>query len=180
VRNLLYLLFGLFLLFAIGCSSVTVNYDYDAEADFSKYKNFAWMAPNVAVGDARAARGDNTLFYKRLRGAMDKQLAEKGYTINADDPHFVIVYHLGVEERVDVTNWGYSYGPYWGPWGSNVDVYHYQEGTLIVDFIDYETKQLIWRGTAQKALSSRPDPDRAEAIIADIVERMLRNFPPPQ
>ncbi len=180
MRNLLLMLVCFSALIAVGCSSVTINYDYDSEVDFSKYKNFAWMAPNVAVGDARAARHENTLFYKRFRNAMDSQLGAKGYKVDADDPHFVIVYHLGVEDRVDVTNWGYSYGPYWGPWGSNVDVYHYQEGTLIVDFIDYDTKQLIWRGTAQKALSSRPDPDRAEAMIADIVERLLRNFPPPK
>jgi hypothetical protein len=168
------------IIFGVGCSSVMVNYDYDTEVDFSKYKNFAWMKPAVAVGNARAAKHENTLFYKRLRNAMDSQLEAKGYKLDANDPHFVIVYHIGIEDKIDVTNWGYWYGPHWGPWGSNVDVYHYREGTLIVDFIDYDTKQLIWRGIAQKALSSRPDPEQAGAVIADIVERMLRNFPPPE
>lgn len=181
IRNLLVALVLCLTLFIVSCSSVTVTYDYDRETDFSKLKNFAWLKPTTAVGDARAAKHENTLFYKRLRKAVNSQMGAKGYILDASNPHFVIVYHVGIEDRVDITNWGYTYGPYWGPWGESIDVYHYKEGTLILDFIDYKTKQLIWRGSAQKILSSRPeDPESAEALIYDIVERMLKNFPPPQ
>jgi hypothetical protein len=163
-----------------------VNYDYDKEADFSSYKTYAWVAQRqAAAGNARQAQVQDQLFVKRLRSAANSQLEAKGYTINTEDPHFVVVHHLGIENKTQITDWGYSYGPhyggvYGGGWGSDVSVSNYEEGTLILDFYDFSTKQLVWRGTATKALSSNPDPDKADAVVNEVVEKMLQNFPPPQ
>ena len=42
---------------AAGCSTISVNQDYDTEADFTVYKTFAWLQePVTAVGDANAAK----------------------------------------------------------------------------------------------------------------------------
>ena len=162
-----------------GCSSVTVNYDWDRQEDFSKLKTFAWMQqPATAVGDARAAALNNSLFAKRLHDSVNRQMQAKGYSVDTESPDFVIVYHTGVQDKVNVTNWGYTYGPYWGPWGESIDVHQYAEGTLILDFIDANTKNLIWRGTAQKILADRPDPDKVEKNIDDVVARLLAKFPP--
>lgn len=187
MRNLIAMLVCCAMLFVMGCSSLEVNYDYDKEVDFSSYKTFAWVAQQTAAaGDAKQAQAQNQLFIKRLRSAANSQLEAKGYKINAEDPHFVIVHHTGVENKTQVTDWGYSYGPgygrgYGGGWGgSNIDVSTYQEGMLILDFYDYSTKQLVWRGTATKALESNPNPEKAEAIVNEVVAKMLENFPPPQ
>ncbi len=188
VRNLIAMLVCCAMLFVMGCSSLTVNYDYDKEADFSSYKTYAWVAQQAAAaGNARAAQASDQLFIKRLKTAGNSQLEAKGYKIDVEDPDFVIAYHIGVENKTQVTDWGYSYGPgygmgYGGGWGggSNIDVSTYEEGTLILDFYDYSTKQLVWRGTATKALSSNPDPEKAEAKVNEIVAKMLENFPPPQ
>ena len=77
-----------------------------------------------------------------------------------------------------MTNWGYTYGPYWGPWGESVDVHQYTEATLIIDFIDYDTKNIMWRGTAQKALSGEVNPEKADANIQKAVDQLLAKFPP--
>jgi hypothetical protein len=168
------------LLFVMGCSSLTVDYDYDRQADFSKLKSYAWLAQSFDATSttARQAQQQNSLFYKRLKTAVNSVLEAKGYVIDTEDPDFVITYHTGVQDKVNVTNWGYSYGPYWGPYGGDVTVDHYQEGTLIIDMIDTETKQLVWRGTAQKALESNPDPEKVDEMMHTVASRLLENFPP--
>jgi hypothetical protein len=167
------------MLVGAGCSSVTVNHDWDRQEDFSKLETFAWMEQPVdPAGDARAAAMSSGLFAARLHNSVNKHLQAKGYSIDTEKPDFVIVYHTGIQDKVNVTNWGYTYGPYWGPWGESVDVYQYAEGTLVLDFIDFETKQLIWRGTAQKALAENPDPEKVERNIDEVVVRLLERFPP--
>jgi CRISPR/Cas system-associated endoribonuclease Cas2 len=166
-------------LFAMGCSSVAVEYDYDLNADFSDLKKFAWMTePDDGSVDTRAALVQNSLFSQRLKRSVTRKLESRGYELDTENPDFVIVYHTGVQDRINVTNWGYTYGPYWGPWGESVDVHQYTEGTLVLDFIDYGTKQIVWRGVAKKALASNPKSEQVEKNIDEVVEKLLVNFPP--
>jgi hypothetical protein len=173
-------LLGVVFLMQAGCSSVSTHYDYDTQADFSKLKTFAWMPRETtgAGGNAQQAQADNSLFDKRLKAAVNNNLETKGYTIDTTEPDFVIIYHTGVQDKVNVTNWGYTYGPYWGPWGESVDVTQYTEGTLILDFVDYVTKSIVWRGTAQKALSGNVKPEDAEKNLQNAVDQLLAKFPP--
>ena len=172
-------LLGIAVLVVSGCSSINTTYDYDSHTDFSKLQTFAWMPREANTGgNAQQAQMENSLFAKRLKNAVNNNLEAKGYSINTEDPDFVIVYHTGVQDKVNVTNWGYTYGPYWGPWGESVDVHQYTEGTLILDFISYDTKNIVWRGTAQKALSGDVDPEKADANIQKAVDQLLIKFPP--
>jgi len=170
---------GVAVLLASGCSSVNTSFDYDNHADFSKLQTFAWMPRDVTTdGSVQAAEMNNSLFDKRLKDAVNANLEAKGYSINTADPDFVISYHTGVQDKVSITNWGYTYGPYWGPYGQSLDVSQYTEGTLILDFVDNVSKNIIWRGTAQKALSGNPDPQRVEQNIRKTVDQLLAKFPP--
>lgn len=173
-------IFGIVALVMVGCSSVNTSFDYDSHTDFSKLRTFAWM-PRPATdtgGNAQQAQAGNSLFDKRLKTAVNNNLEAKGYSIDTTEPDFVIVYHTGVQDKVNVTNWGYTYGPYWGPWGESVDVSQYTEGTLIIDFIDYVTKSIVWRGTAQKALSGNVKPEDADKNVQKAVDQLLAKFPP--
>jgi hypothetical protein len=55
-------------------------------------------------------------------------------------------------------------------------VQNYPVGTLVLDFYDAHNKQLIWRGTAQQALSDKPDKN--EKKLEKTVDKMLDHFPP--
>jgi hypothetical protein len=167
-------------MFVTGCSSISTSFDYDRQVDFTKFETFAWMPSDNTAQNAQQAQLQNDLFTQRLRQAVNGSLETMGYSIDTENPDFVIVYHTGVQDKVNVTNWGYTYGPYWGPWGQSVDVNQYTEGTLILDFISWETKNLVWRGTAQKVLESAPrEPAEQERRIQEVVDALLENFPPP-
>ncbi|MCK4548587.1 MAG: DUF4136 domain-containing protein [Candidatus Krumholzibacteria bacterium] len=179
MKRAVVILLGITALTVSGCSSVSTSFDYDNHVDFSKLQTFAWMPREANIGgNAQQAQMDNSLFSNRLKNAVNSNLEAKGYSINTADPDFVIIYHTGVQDKVNVTNWGYTYGPYWGPWGESLDVHQYTEGTLILDFIDFETKNIIWRGTAQKALSGEVDPEKVDANIQKAVDQLLAKFPP--
>jgi len=166
---------------AAGCSTISVNHDYDSEADFATYNTFAWLQePVTAIGDAAAARQQNTLLDKRIRSAVEAELQAKGMTADTETPALLLVYHTGVDSKINVTDWGYTYPTRYGGWygDRDVDVYQYEEGTLIVDLIDAKTHQLVWRGTATKTLEDNPSPERMEQNLREVVGKMFASYPP--
>ncbi len=174
------LIVGLSAILAMGCSSVSVTTDYDHDLNFSTLKTFQWMSVSKDQLSANAAANmlQNSLVDNRFRGAVKTQLEAKGLTEATANPDFYIMYHTGTQEKVNVTNYGYGYGRWGGYGGGGVDVQQYTQGTLILDFINPTSKQLIWRSVATGALASKPDPDTMEQKINGVVQQMLEKFPP--
>ena len=85
--------------------------------------------------------------------------------------------------------WGPWYG--WSPWfGMAYSVpagYRtlpaaggsFVPGTIVVDVIDARSDEIIWRGWAEGALQEAPPADRLAEYIDEVVERVMRSFPPP-
>jgi len=155
----------------MGCSSIyDVSYDYDREADFSNLKTYEWMDIPEGVEIDRSVRA-------RVKNAVDKQLETKGFLMNSEEPDFRIAMHTGTEEKVTYTDWGYSYGSHW--YGPAYTKFKYQEGTLLLDFIDARSKKLIWRGEAKGLVEDTISPEKLETLVNDAVQQILKNFPPP-
>jgi len=169
------------LLLLAGCgTSISTNYDYDVNARFADYKTFDWQpAPKVEPGNANQARQNNDLLDKRIKSNVEAVLNDKGMSRNTNTPDIRIVYHTGLQDKVQVTDWGYRYSDaYWGWGGRDVDVYNYEEGTLIIDFIDVATSQLVWRGAGKVALSSSSGPSADDELVRKVVGKILSKYPP--
>jgi hypothetical protein len=119
------------------CTSYQVEHDWDVEAPFGDYHTYAWMerapTPDRASQDATDARLHSDLLDRRIRGAVDESMKQKGMAVAAE-PDLRVVYHVQLEDKIDVTDWDYEYsGSYWG-WGDrDIGVYTREEGTLLVD-----------------------------------------------
>jgi len=172
-----YILFVL--AFTTGCATYTTYYDYDPEVRFEELRNYDWLNPPDRGQTA------NELTIKRVKASMIRQLAEKGYSLNTSNPDFLIAIHGGSEKKVDVVNWGYNYrgyGSYRYGYSNRVhliDVYEYEEGTLILDFIDATSRELIWRGSVTKVIDPNATPEKREEVINEAVAKVLEKFPPP-
>jgi len=164
----------------MGCSSITVTTDYDHEANFAALKTFTWLSGTKDAVSANAPTSlfQNQLVDKRFRTAVKSQLEAKGLTENAASPDFYVVYYSATEKKVNVTNYGYGYGPRWGAYGGGVDVQQYTQGTVIIDLVDAKTKELLWRSVGSGALASNPDPSTMEEKINGVVQQMLESYPP--
>ena len=162
----------------IGCSSVyDVQYDYDRNADFAGIKTYDWLpVPDKADIDS--------LDVARVKAAVNAQMQTKGLSMTSDNPDIFIAEHLGTKNKINVRDWGYgysSYGGYWGGhWGSGgVSVYEYEEGSLILDFVEAKSKKMIWRGVAKAELDDQATPQEREKLVREAVQKILENFPPP-
>ena len=152
------------------CSTMRTNIDYDPSYDFNQAKTYNWI-PNPQIAQA------NELFDKHFRKVMDEKMAAKGYSVNESNPNFLIAYHGDVQSKVDVTNWGYRYPGWYG----GVEVYQYEEGTLIVDFVDAQSKNLIYRATLTAEMDrGSSDFERRQKRISEAVDKILKSFPPPK
>lgn len=166
-----------------GCSSVDVKTDYDPDVDFSKYKTYGW------VGDGGVIEGSTLAQYplvaKRVRDSVDRILQERGFNVvkDVETADLAVVLQAGTQEKMQVTNYGgyygyYWYDPWWGPYGGHTDVSYYTEGTLVIDFVDVESKELAWRGLGTKIVHSYSSPEDAQKAIDTVVDRILQTFPP--
>jgi hypothetical protein len=155
------------------CSSLDVASDYDDRVDFSRLSTWAWRG--------RAKRADplseNTLVSNRVRDAIERVLAAKGYRPATDGtPDFVVDFATSSRQRVYVRpGMGWPSRRRWGgPW-RDTEVFDYLEGTLLVGVLDPARDELIWRGVATRDLDSESG---GQAAVDEIVHALLAQFPP--
>ena len=164
-----------------GCSSLTVNYDYDTNVDWAKYKTYAWLGKESGSGtDAPSSSLDSGLLAKRIRSSIEWEMEQRQMT-PSDTPDCLVVYHTGAQDKLQVTDWGYRYSDYyWGYGGRQVDVYEYTEGTLVIDIIDAETKNMVWRGVGQKVIdqTTQRTPEEIQERVDGVVNKIMESFPP--
>ena len=158
----------------IGCSSLSVNVDYDPEYKFLQQKSFAIVH--------KEKKGENTLFNDRLIQALKADLIAKGY-VNAQEKEadLIFVFHTNVESKTDIdTDYrtvgygGYGYG---GMVVSQTRTYHYTKGTLIIDALAPANKKVVWRGVTTDTLKSYDTPQERTVYINGVVQETMQKFP---
>jgi hypothetical protein len=100
------------LILTTSCSIITVSYDYDLEANFTRLRTFDWLPIPIK---ARA----NELNVKHIKRAVNRELETKGLKRNSANPDFLIALHIVEERKVDIVDWGYTYGRHRRYYGHN-------------------------------------------------------------
>ncbi|GMR25107.1 MAG: DUF4136 domain-containing protein [Ignavibacteria bacterium] len=182
------LIFSVFALLLIGCSSTKYTTDFDPTQDFGIFKTYRLANPNEVDPDDYLTQ--HPLTKKRVIAAINKDLIAKGFQIaEKGDPDFVVLTSAGTKERMQVTNtggygyggWYGGYGGYGGGYGGSTYVTYYEEGALVIDIIDWQDKELSFRGVASGTISkTEKSPDEAQEDIDEIVKNILSKFPPGQ
>lgn len=177
------------LLALIYACSPRVAVDKSSQADFNKYKTFAWMDSDIKAGQ-------NPIYYNQIasesvENTMNGVLSEKGLQQVNSKPDLLVGYHFFVENKTRTVSspmspfygpylgwgrWGYAgWGPGWWGWaGPQYREEQYKAGTLVVDMVDARTRKLVWRGSIENALA---DPSRITAQLSREAERIVEKFP---
>jgi hypothetical protein len=159
------------------CSSVRVATDYDKNANFTNYKTFAFFKTGIDKAEI------SDLDKRRILRAIESELLAKGFT-KSETPDLLISLFTKSNQRVDVYNnywgngaWGWGgFGPGWG-WGWNQpNVTTSTEGTLYIDLIDANKKELVWQGMGTGYLSR--NMDKKEERIKEFVAKIMEKYPP--
>ena len=167
----------LFIGFIAGCSSVSVTSDYDSAVDFTAYDTFSIYNGVIKDSELESA----PLVKKRVVEAIQNEMQKKGLTIaDSADASLIVFAHAGTTEKMNVTDYGYGYGGWWGPspYGRDIDVSYYTQGSLIIDLVDNAKDELIWRGVGTATLQDRGTPEERQAFIDEAVATILDQFPP--
>ena len=160
-----------------GCSQIRVQSDYNPRADFARLRTYAWLSDPQIVGDPRI---DSPLLDRRIRAAVERHLAAKGYQKLEDGvPSFRVAYHVYLQRKTQLV--AEPVGPYsyrW--WGgmTTVRTYEYDEGTLVLDVVDPQTDELMWRGTASATVDPHASVEKREERVDRAVSSILEKFPP--
>jgi hypothetical protein len=174
-----------------GCSTMQVSFDFDPKAKFTGLKTYMWLEePQKPTGDPRI--DGNTILHNRIHDAVDSELAARGFRKVTSDPDFLVAYHVSLDKRQSVQTlnnyygygpgWGYGYGSAYRPgyWAGAPEtyVYEYEEGTLILDVVNPDNKELMWRGSAQDEVHFKTSPEKEQTKLKEAVRKMLAHFPP--
>jgi len=173
------------LLAACAAIGQDVRYNFDKNADFSKFKTYKWV-------NLKDAAKPNDLIDKQIILAVDSELAAKGLSrVDGDNADLFIGYQAGVGQEKQFTSynsdWGYGGGWYRGGWyggaggmstttGQTSTIY---VGQLALDMYDSTNRDLAWRGVASKTLDPKAKPEKQEKNLKKAVAKLLKNYPPP-
>jgi len=166
-----------------GCASgPDIQADYDKAADFGKYRTYGFVAnAGTDTGDFRS------LATQMLQNAASQQMQQRGYT-RADNPDLVINFKGKLEEKTDIESvpaphygpgWGYGgwYGAPYGGWGgTEVTTRRYNVGTLVMDVVDRDKRQVVFQGAISGVVTKEMQQNR-EATITKAVEHLFSQYP---
>jgi hypothetical protein len=164
----------MFVLVFASCNSVRVATDYDREVNFDQYQTFAFFKPGIDKAEI------SDLDKKRILRAIESEMMAKGFT-KSENPDLLVSIFTKTKENINIynNNFGYGYGWGWHPWywgaGPNT-VNSTTDGTLYIDLIDAEDKELVWQGMGTAALAKKVD--KKQEKINEIVREIMEKYPP--
>ncbi|WP_161889329.1 DUF4136 domain-containing protein [Pontibacter russatus] len=183
----------LLLLALSGCARLPladVQYTYDHGINFRKFRTFSWYKAEVPTPVAGGAGPQfTTLIDDRVKRAVASELVKQGLTLVFDEePDLLVAYDIAVDTAQLVAQdynlapgygyaywYGYRYRYSYTGVPNYRSIEKYDIGTLVVDLIDPDTNQLIWRGWLDADINPTALDD---SYISVIVASIMSQFPP--
>src|SRR5262245_45105186 len=155
-----------------GCAyGIKATSDHNPQVDFSTYGTFFVLKGNSS--------GDS-LIDARLDTAVTSALFAKGWVeMPQGEGRAAVVVNTATEAE-------HSYDAFYDGWGGwhwqwngfsspSKFIEDYKIGTVVVTIFDADSKQPLWRGFAQDAVSDRPN--QIEKVHDAAITRMFETFP---
>lgn len=158
----------------LGCASIKVKSEYNKQIDFHRYKTYNWITQPKKPFAYLTTPVDPRWVTALIKQYVESELKAKGYRRADSNPDFLIAYYTNVKDKIDTAPLGYDHisDTYRG---QRIEVREYREGSLVLDFVDGKTKEMIWRGLAIGVVK---DAEKIEEQIEAAVEKILKLFPP--
>jgi len=170
VMSMLAMMLGLM---AVSAAAQSVQSDFDRSFRFSDLKTFRFAVQKRAATDPLAS---DSLNDGRIRSGLEMQLTDSGFHFEKEKSDFVIAYYVTTKNKLNVQDFGYG-PPRW--FGSrDIRVNQYSEGTLMVDFIDAKSNQVIWRGRASGTLEMKGVDKKISKSVEKLIKQFLKDTQP--
>jgi hypothetical protein len=164
--------------------NATTNSYFDKQYDFATLKTFDFKTQRRISSDPIA---NNRLWADEIRKDLASSLQQHGFehANGGTKPDVLVAYYVGLKERYNVQFMDYGYPGFGGPrrfrwgwgWPAGFDVWNipYTDSTLIVDIIDGQTNQLIWRGYDTNTIDMKKPDKRLDKAVDTLVKKFLHD-----
>lgn len=158
--------------FLLASCGTTAHIEKDDNADFSRYKTFAWIDKDGEGADDNNRRNDLT--EQKIREAVNSELEKSaGWRQVKNRPDVLLSYDVLVEKGTRESNNPVYSRPYsrmiYNPYTRRYTTIHYpsqfvgyrrderpvREGTVTISMIDARTDKTVWQGWTTEEVNSR-------------------------
>ena len=168
-----------------GCATTSApktRIDYDRSVDFSVYRTYGFPKE---TGTDRG--GYSTLVTSYFKNSISTAMEARGYKYAEENPDLLVNFFMNTRERTETTSdprlstgfgyYGYRYGLYnaWPRYDYDRTV-TYKVGTINVDIVDAEKKQLVWEGVSEGRVSEEAMANPKVTVNA-VVTELMRQYP---
>ena len=161
------------LLTLISCSGLRVISEKSETANLEKYKFYT-----LADIEPGFLPDVNPTQKAQIEGAIATEietLSIAGGYSGVTGPDILISYYVIVDTKQDVDTYTKYYGRRrWQYQIINVDIRAYKEGTLLLDFIDAKTNEVVWHGSTTSTITS--NSMQLEKKINDAVNALFGQY----
>jgi hypothetical protein len=187
------------LLGLLSACSPAVTVQQQPGVDFSRYHTYDWATTEVKAANSQNPLYKSSLNDQLIQSAISSELAKRGIrpVTGTAKPDFYLTYHLYIDEaerqvaNPPATGYAYPYSMFYrgrllpinyryfysSPYyitntGTHTETY--QEGTMILDFVDARTNNLVWRGSVADPVGN---PANIGNEFAKSAKDILEKFP---
>jgi hypothetical protein len=170
-------------LLLFGCATTSpskARIDYDRKVDFSVYRTFGFPQQ---TGTDRG--GYSTLMTSYFKDSLTTAMEARGYKYAPEHPDLLVNFYMNTQERTEtyadadlrLGYYGYRYGLY-SPWPlyERDRTETYQVGTINIDIVDAEKKQLVWEGVSEGRVSEEALAN-PKVTVNGVVTELMRQYP---
>lgn len=183
------------LLFVYSCGPRVNTVNPDA-TNVNNYDTFAYL-PNTNAKVEGNSYNDESV-NKAIVEAVRTNLRQEGFQLDRKSPDLLVLISTATDTEVATTTdpvyatypytagvttvspyydpyYYYGYGTYNNVLGYDLDTYAYKEGTLVINLIDRETKNTVWKGVAKNNIYDQSSQDAIQRMVNDIFQEFPEN-----
>lgn len=161
--------------------------------DLDKYDTYAWLPSKDNLEDENY---NEELLYSTIVSEVNQNMQSVGYDLERQNPDLLVkvstMFDRETTRTTDPIYATYTYNypttyidPFYEPYyyydyasvprvvGYDVDEVAYTEGTFVIDLIDSETNNIVWRGWVEEAIQ----PENLRSEIRNYVEEVFEEYP---
>ncbi|WP_195908454.1 DUF4136 domain-containing protein [Novosphingobium sp. Gsoil 351] len=146
--------------------------------------SFAWAPTSSALVDPANSAVANQITARRLQTAIETNLAAHGFRKAASPAisDLAVSFHVVLKQQqgARLTDTAATFCGWRGcvrRWGAApvVTTYDYTHGTLVIDLVDRQTGDLVWRAASEDRVTQS---DLSQSHLNSMVAKMMKSLPP--
>lgn len=164
-----------FLFSACASSDMKVDTDNVYSETFENLKTYSWL-PKPNTGEPRL--DINNDFHQRLQRTVDDQLNAKGYIKKPHAKGDFLITYAGKLNKISKTKpWSSQYRPGLTLGAPETVNYISEEGHLTIKFLNPETKEIIWQGSAADRIKKYSKSNNDRKQLDEAIRKIFADIP---